>query len=300
MSSLIYRLNHAGQQASSKLFGHTFDPNKDIVLVTGGSSGLGHEIVKMYNEQGAVVVVLDVQLPRDKVDGVFYYTCDVSDKEQILQVSQQIKQEVGFVTILVNNAGITSGKTLLELSFEDIDRIIQINLLSSFYTIKVFLPDMVAIKRGYIVTVASALGYISPARLSAYGASKSGLIAMHESLTYELGQLTFNAKGIKMLLICPGQLKTKMFLGVQTPSSMLAPELDPKYVALRIFNATRLGQKGEIKLPFYANFLPVLRAAPWPLVAIIREVSGIDKSMHAFKKLTSRANSALTSISSAI
>ena len=211
------------------------------------------------------------------------------------------------MTILINNAGITTGKTLLDLSYDEIERTIQINLMSSFYTIKTFLPDMLLMQRGYIVTIASVLGYMSPARLSAYGASKSGLIALHESLTYELGPPSINPKGIKTLLICPGQLKTGMFDGVKTPSSILAPELDPKYVADNVISAIELGRRGEIKIPFYGNFLPIFRAVPWPIVEAARYYSGIDKSMQTFKntvltisRVASKANSIKSKNSSGI
>ena len=160
-----------------------------------------------------------------------------------------------------------------------------VNLLSSFYTIKTFLPDMLNIKRGYIVTIASTLGYMSPARLSAYGASKSGLIALHESLTYELGSPTLNTTGVKTLLICPGQLKTHLFEGVRTPSTLFAPEMDPKDVARQVLKAVTYGCRGEIKLPFYGNFLPIFRSVPWPIVAMMRYISGIDTSMKQFKEV---------------
>ncbi|EMG47359.1 hypothetical protein G210_2322 [Candida maltosa Xu316] len=137
---------------------------------------------------------------------------------------------------------------------------------------------------------------MSPARLSAYGASKSGLIALHESLTYELGPPSLNPHGIKTLLVCPGQLKTGMFQGVETPSTMFAPELDPKFVAAYVVNAIEQGRCGEIKLPLYGKFIPMFRAFPWPIVEITRKFSGIDQSMSQFKSKLSRVASSVTSL----
>lgn len=300
LTILFYHLNKQYRNISNAIIGNYFEPHRDIVLVTGGSNGLGKEIVQRLVSKKARVVVLDVTVPvkEEQLENVSYYKCDVSDRRQILQCQKKIKEEVGVVTILINNAGITTGKTLLDLSYDEIERTIQINLMSSFYTIKTFLPDMLHMQRGYIVTIASVLGYMSPARLSAYGASKSGLIALHESLTYELGPPSINPKGIKTLLICPGQLKTGMFTGVKTPSSLLAPELEPKYVADSVLSAIELGRRGEIKLPFYGNFLPLFRAVPWPIVEVARYYSGIDRSMKTFKntfrtisKVASKANS---------
>jgi short-subunit dehydrogenase len=283
---IFYRGNKFFLEASNFLIGMIFDPARDIILVTGGASGLGKELAVLFRSKGATVIVFDLKIPdnetEDYVDGVNYYRCDVSNSEEVHNAAADVKSNIGIVTVLINNAGITTGENVLDLSFEMIESTIEVNLLSSFYTIKTFLPDMLDLKRGYIVTVGSTLGYMSPARLSAYGASKSGLIALHESLTYELGNPAFNTSGVKTLLICPGQLKTHMFEGVKTPSTLFAPELEPKYVAKQILKSITYGYCGEIKMPFYGNFLPLLRSVPWPLVAILRYFSGIDRSMKQF------------------
>lgn len=159
-------------------------------------------------------------------------------------------------------------------------------------------------KRGYIVTIGSTLGYMSPARLSAYGASKSGLIALHESLTYELGSPTLNTTGVKTLLICPGQLKTHMFNGVRTPSTLLAPELEPKIVAKQVLKAVTYGCRGEIKMPYYGNFLPLFRSVPWPVVAVLRYITGIDSGMKKFvgkaKDITAQSTAIIAETTSAV
>ena len=285
----LYRANRLFLNTSNLIVGMLFDPEKDIVLVTGGASGLGFEIVNTFKRKGAKVVVFDIVVPeinsKNYVDGVYYYKCDVSNVNEVRNCASEVLNNIGIVTILINNAGITTGETLLNLSFDKIEKTMAVNLLSSFYTIKTFLPDMLNIKRGYIVTIASTLGYMSPARLSAYGASKSGLIALHESLTYELGSPTLNTTGVKTLLICPGQLKTHLFEGVRTPSTLFAPEMDPKDVARQVLKAVTYGCRGEIKLPFYGNFLPIFRSVPWPIVAMMRYISGIDTSMKQFKEV---------------
>ncbi|CAI5760156.1 unnamed protein product [Candida verbasci] len=293
---ILYFLNQKFRLISDLIVGIYFQPKFDIVLITGGSNGLGKELVSILAAKSTKIVVLDINLPEEpnKYENVHYYQCDVSDRHQIFEVQKLIKKEIGIITVLINNAGISHGKTILDLSFNEIEQTIQTNLLSSFYTIKTFLPDMLAKKRGYIITIASILGYMSPARLSAYGASKSGLIALHESLTYELGPPSLNPYGIKTLLVCPGQLKTKMFENVKTPSTILAPELEPKFVASYVIKSIEQGRRGEIKLPMYGKLIPIFRAFPWPLVEITRKFSGIDKSI---KRI---ANSVTSSVSSLI
>lgn len=281
---VLHHINLHFRALSKRVFGTCYEPHSDIVVITGGASGLGHEFVCEFARQSGRVVVLDVVAPVQPVPSVTYYTCDVADRHLLHRVHQLMKQDIGSPTVLVNNAGIATGQSLLDMPYTDIERTIRINLLASFYTIKVFLPDMIALRRGYVVTVASVLGYMLPARLSAYGASKSGLIALHELLTYELGPPFANVSGVKTLLVCPGQLQTPMFNGVKTPSNLFAPELDPQYVARRVVGAILLGMRGEMRLPMYGNFIPVFRALPWPIVEIARKLSGIDQSMFSFKQ----------------
>lgn len=306
MKRSVYWLKEVFHKVSSLVIGNYLEPETDIVLITGGTGGLGKEIATGFVNEHARVVVFDIIVPpiEDRVPTVTYYKCDVSKRDEVLECQKAVMRDIGRVTILINNAGITTGKPVLDLTYDEIEKTVQINLLSSFYTIKAFLPDMLQVKRGYIITIASVLGYMSPARLSAYGASKSGLIALHESLTYELGSPSLNSTGIKTLLVCPGQLKTGMFQGVKSPSSLFAPELDPKYVASSVVSAVTIGRRGEIKLPFYGKFLPVFRAFPWPIVELVRYVSGIDKSMKSFKgavsKLASKATSKAASKSNSI
>lgn len=295
---LIYWVNFIFRRLSDLIIGTVLEPKFDTALVTGGCSGLGKEFVLQLVHRKVKVVVLDIAIPKDedKVAGVAYFKCDVSRWEKVLEVQKEVELSIGTVTILINNAAIATGKPLLDLSYQEIERTIQTNLMSSFYTIKAYLPNMILLGRGYIVTIASVLGYMSPARLSAYGASKSGLIALHESLTYELGSTTFSSNGIKTLLVCPGQISTSMFKGVRTPTQIFAPELDPKFVASYVVLAIEQGRRGEIKLPFYGKFLPLFRAFPWPVVALARKLSGIDKSMTNFKAKVSRVASSVSSI----
>lgn len=289
-TSVLYRAHKSVRKLSHRLVGHSLDHQIDVVVVTGGCSGLGKEVVARLASTGTKVAVLDIRVPdeSEKVPSVLYVQCDVSKPEDIIASHHTIKTHFGRVSVLINNAGVANGKPLLELDFAEIARTITVNLLLSFYTIKVFLPDMLAMHRGYIVTIGSVLGYMSPARLSAYGASKSGLVALHESLTYELGPPLRSPHGIKTLLVCPGQMRTDLFHGVMTPSSLLAPELDPGYVASKVVRALESGRRGEIKLPFYGNILPIFRAVPWPVTEAARYWSGIDSSMRTFKESVSR------------
>lgn len=279
--------NEILNSSADMIVGTVAERHLDVILITGGCSGLGKELVRAFVlRRYPRIVVFDVNLPPEEeriTPGVFYYQCDVTDYQRITELKEIIKRDVGIVTILINNAGITVAKPLVDLSIAEIEKVIKVNLLSNFYTTKAFLPDMLALKRGYVTTIASVLGYMAPSSLTAYGASKSGSIAFHESLTYELGPpLNLNTEtysGVKTLLVCPGQLQTPMFAGVHTPSSILAPVLDPSWVAQKVVKSIERGARGEIKFPIYGNFLPLFRSIPWPITQVVRLMSGMDQSM---------------------
>jgi hypothetical protein len=98
-------------------------------------------------------------------------------------------------------------------------------------------------------------------------------------MTYELGPPLGSSSGVKTLLVCPGQLKTSLFKGVKTPSSIFAPELEPSFVAQKIVRAVECGRCGEIQFPLYGHFLPLFRSLPWPVTQAARLASGMDEAM---------------------
>ncbi|KAK7204759.1 hypothetical protein BZA70DRAFT_290077 [Myxozyma melibiosi] len=250
-----------------------FDISKDVIAITGGSSGFGYELSKEFAKRKLTVAVLDVGAPKVVVEGVRYYKCDVRSSTQVKATFERVSEELGAVTVLVNNAGITRKGSVLDASLDDIKDTLDVNLLSHFYTVKAVLPSMIAAKKGYVVTVASCLGYQGPVNFAAYGASKAGLLAYHESLTFELAP----NRGLKTLLIVPGQMRTGMFSDIDPPLQFFAPVVDPAALARKVVRAIEMGKSGRIASPLYVNFMPVLRAAPFWLVRIFRGLSGMDR-----------------------
>lgn len=86
---------------------------------------------------------------------------------------------------------------------------------------------------------------------------------------------------IKTLLVCPGQIETAMFEGVKTPSPFFAPVLDPNTLARKIVEMLSEGKSGTLYMPFYTNFLPLLRAMPSQVTNLARRVSGMDFALNA-------------------
>ena len=282
-----------------------------MVVITGGASGLGLLIAEVYGMRGVTVAVLDVREPEGgEARNVEFYKCDVGDRKQVEAVAKDIERDLGTPTVLINNAAIVNGKKILDLSAEEIEtyvppplsspvsktrsrvkvvwwitnplptsRNFKTNLLSSFYTIKQFLPGMLKLNRGSIITVSSVLSSIAPAQLSDYAASKAALKSLHSSLTAELAHLP----GIKTLLVTPGQLSTPLFYGVETPSNFFAPVLEPVDVAKEIIAAIDGGLGGHISMPVYSRWIGVMEVLPVSVQKFLRWASGTDRAMAGFK-----------------
>lgn len=166
------------------------------------------------------------------------------------------------------------------MSYTEMERSINTNLLSSFYTLKAFLPAMLRGENGgTIVTVSSVIGQVGAAQLSDYAASKAGLIALHKSLTAELKA---SHPDIRTILVTPGQLSTPLFYGVQTPNSFLAPVVEPVEVAKEIIKAIDNGMAEHIGMPLYARYMDWYNVLPVGVQHVVRRLSGIDTSMRNF------------------
>ena len=279
----------------------TVDLSEEVIVITGGASGVGLLIAEVYGMRGASIAVLDVrELENGEARGVEYYKCDVGDRVQVAAVAKQIEKDVGVLcdanalphllmcsymklgtpTVLINNAAIVNGKPILSLTAQDLDINFRVNLLSHFHTIQTFLPRMLLSENGgTIVTVSSVLAHLGCANLSDYTAAKAGLLALHASLTAEL----VRHPKVKTLLVTPGQISTSLFEGVDTPSNFLGPVLEPVDVAKEIIAAIDAGVSGELAMPLYARWIVVLNILPVGLQRVLRWASGVDKAMQGFK-----------------
>lgn len=282
---VLHLLNAYYQRLSTAAIGHVFDGNRDVVLITGGARGLGLELARRFNSLGGRVAVMDIDIPEPacRVPGVAYYQGDVSLPRDLIAIDQQIRATMGSVTVLINNASVAEGGLVIDTLFDAIDRTVDVNLKGTMYATKVFLPAMVETQRGYVVNVALTLGYMCPARLAAYGATKLGVIAFHEGLTYELGgPLLAGQVGVKTLLVCPGQLSSGMFADIDLPCRFLAPKLNCDDVAKAIVRAVKHGARGELKMPAYGQILPIFRSMPWPVTEMARRMLGIDSATQVY------------------
>ena len=141
--------------------------NSRRALITGAASGIGRLLAMRLASAGAKLVLWDIDpagLSQAQAElsstghEVDVYTCDLTSREEIATVAAQTMTECGPIDILINNAGIVSGKNLLDISDREIERTFQVNTLALFWTVRAFLPSMLERDSGHLVTVASAAG----------------------------------------------------------------------------------------------------------------------------------------------
>ena len=254
------------------------------VLITGGASGIGRLLAARFAEAGFSVIVWDINqellnsLAAEDNPLITPVLCDITDREEVYRTAEKIEQASGPIDILINNAGIVSGKSFLNTSDAQIEATVQVNLLSLFWVTKAFLPSMINRKSGHIVTIASAAGLIGVKGLVDYSATKFAAVGFNESLRMEYGG---KEAGIATTVVCPFFIDTGMFRGVKTRFPLLLPIMQPEYVADRIFRAVQRKKKILI-LPFFVRSLFILRLFPLGLLDRMAGFFGINRSMDEF------------------
>jgi len=264
-----------------------------VVLVTGGGSGIGRLMCLRYARLGATVVTWDinklgneetVEMVKKEGNRAFSYTVDMSSKDDIYRVAEKTKEDVGPVTILVNNAGIVSGTAVMDTPDAKIVKTFEVNVLAHFWTIKAFLPDMIKHKLGHIVNVASLAGHSGTNKLVDYCSSKFAAVGLDEAFRVELF-VQGHSDYIKTTVVCPYYISTGMFAGVQ---SKLIPILVPEYVADSVVGAT-LTNREVLLLPWWSFMLIALKAVvPEPAFIRLSQAFGFNCSMDQFEGRTKK------------
>lgn len=184
-------------------------------VVTGGSQGIGKEIVLCFLKEGAEVAFLDMNpsphmaemeaLAKEAGTSVYFYEANVADEENITSVINTIIKEREAIDILVNNAGITRDGLLFGMKSENWHSVLSVNLTSVFYICKVVARHMAGRKAGSIINMASIVGVSGNGGQTNYSASKAGLIGFSKSLSKEV-----SSRGVRVNAVAPGFINTKM------------------------------------------------------------------------------------------
>ena len=176
-----------------------------IALVTGGSRGIGKEVVLKFAENGATVISGDLIEPDYSHENVSHVKLNVTDRENIKEVAAQLKEKYGKLDILVNNAGITRDSLLQRMKEEDWDLVVDINLKGVYNVMQGLVSLLLKSESASVINMASVVGLDGNAGQTNYSATKGGVIAMAKSWAKEFGR-----KKLRANAIAPGFIKTDM------------------------------------------------------------------------------------------
>lgn len=216
-----------------------------VAIVTGGGRGMGRAVSLAFAREGAAVVVVDV----DRTSGAevaesivsdggraLYVYADVSQRSDTERVATEAIATFGGIDILHNNAGISRLGTVTEMSEEDWDLVIAVNLKGIYLMSRACIPGMIERGGGAIINTASTTGMACQPRIAAYAASKLGVVGLTRSMAVDYGPLN-----IRVNAICPASIDTPM---LRRDAARLRPD-DPDAIVRMWGRAHPLGRVGR-------------------------------------------------------
>ncbi|KAF2130631.1 NAD(P)-binding protein [Dothidotthia symphoricarpi CBS 119687] len=248
----------------------------EVAVVTGGSKGIGACVVKKLVSHGVKVAVLDVEplsndFSQDELPSIHHYQCDITSQPAIHHAAEAIRSALGPPSILINNAGIGNAYTILDIPPSNLRKLFDINLLSQWTTVQEFLPDMLAKKKGHIMSVASLASFVALAGAVDYSCTKAALLAFHEGLTQELKH-RYKCPQIKTTIVHPNWTRSAitahpaMEAGLKSVGVGL---LEPQDVADAMVKQILAAKSGQIVLG--PGLAPKIRALPLWIQELIRD-----------------------------
>jgi 3-oxoacyl-[acyl-carrier protein] reductase len=234
--------------------------NHDTVLVTGGGRGIGKETAILLSKKGLNIIICSRTL--EEIESTVKEIkslgngqaigreCDVSVYSQVDALVNETLEIYGHIDVLINNAGITYVKKLVDTTEEQWDKTLDINLKGTFLFCRAIVPQMIENNSGVIINVSSGAGKVGFEDISAYCASKFGMIGLTESLAREVANYN-----VRVMTICPGEVATKMQEDVDpqyyelNKQKMLHPRTVAEKIADMIFNNTKYRNGMTVDLP---------------------------------------------------
>ena len=204
---------------------------KRLAVVTGAARGIGRAIVLELLKQGRIVAALDInaeqltELENVVKDAGFTcetYCVDITDTAEFTDVLESLASKYNGIGILVNNAGITRDKLMLQMTDEDFDRVIEVNLRAAFVATRIAARSMIRNKFGRIISLSSVAGVMGNPGQTNYAASKAGLIGLTKSVARELAR-----KNVTANCLAPGFIVTEMTDKLPDPVKDAAKQMIP-------------------------------------------------------------------------
>jgi 3-oxoacyl-[acyl-carrier protein] reductase len=201
------------------------DLSRKVILVTGGSRGIGREIAKQFRSLGSKVAVnyfTSEKEARDLRDtiGVEIFKADVANRDEVTRLVKQVADKLGPIDVLVNNAGIVDGMRFDEYDEPKFERLWGINFKGTIYPTLEVLPSMKARRTGSIINISSNLGIgAASGGATYYGVTKTAVVTLTKRIAFELGEY-----GIRANAIAPGWIRTDMTTRGRTKDELARSE----------------------------------------------------------------------------
>jgi NAD(P)-dependent dehydrogenase (short-subunit alcohol dehydrogenase family) len=234
--------------------------NLNTALVTGSGRGIGKEIAVLLAAKGLNVIVCS--RTQTEIDNVLREIksleggkamgkrCDVSIASDVNNLVEEVLKKYGRIDVLINNAGISYVKKLIDTTEKEWDQTLDINLKGPFLLCKASVPHMMKNNLGVIINVSSGAGKVGFEDISAYCASKFGLMGLTESLTWEVANYN-----IRVMTICPGEVVTKMQENVDSSyyqsnkDNMIQPKTVAEKIVEMVFDYNKYRNGISVDLP---------------------------------------------------
>lgn len=239
--------------------------NKNIVI-TGASSGIGEKMAMLAAKRGARPVLIarssnklkniSESIHAETSANCLYYSLDVSDIEQVKEVFKRIREEVGHIDVLINNAGLGVFDSLQDATYTDLEKMFAVNVMGLIACTKEALPSMLECNKGHIINIASQAGKLATPKSSGYSASKHAVLGFTNSIRLELMDTNIYVSAVN-----PGPIETNFFnIADKSGNYVKNVEkymLDANEVAEKIIKLI-IRPKRELNLPWYMNLGSVL------------------------------------------
>ncbi|EEU37965.1 uncharacterized protein NECHADRAFT_95906 [Fusarium vanettenii 77-13-4] len=263
--SLLPRLNKwlSRRKVNNYLTDKSWDWKREVVVVTGGSSGIGATIVAKLAQRNVKVIILDLNGPQ----GALF---DLSDPSAIASVADRVRKEHGDPTVLVNNAGIGNAMPLLDLPEPKIRKLFEVNVIALILLVKEFLPSMVQRNHGHIVNIASMASFSTQASNVDYACSKAAVLSFSEGLAQELRHI-YKAPMVRTSVVHPTWVQTPMIAKLKEQGRMRDPTVTPEEVAGRIVDQLYSTYGAQIVVPESLGWVSFLRGFPGWLQESVRD-----------------------------
>jgi short-subunit dehydrogenase len=246
-----------------------------VAVVTGASAGIGEATAIALAGRGAKVVLVARRAERlEELAGSIHAAggtalaipCDVGDPDRLASLPAVVTEAFGPCDILVNNAGIPGGGDFSTLTYDQIERVVRVNVLGVMFGTRAFLPGMLRRGRGHVVNVASLAGRFAMPGAAVYTATKHAVVAFSESLNLDM-----KPRGVLVTSLNPGFVPTEGFSATDRPRMLT---LTPEEVAEALVKVVRHGIAPEYSIPRWAAAGQVFRVLTPPLYRRAMSLAG--------------------------